>query len=175
MDGIGRESLEPELEPFMYKGEIEIPALGMVDDLLTISESGYKTTRLNSFINAKIAIKKLQLGPQKCFVMHTKKDHEDFKNTELFVDGWKMRSVKNLETGQMERNYTFEGDMDISHINEERYLGQIINSVMYTNIGFPKSVLFFKFSDISKILNLLKGLPSNAESKQTKRHCTTRP
>ena len=34
----------------------------------------------------------------------------------------------------------------------------------------PKSVLFFKFSDISIILNFLKGLPSNAESKQTMRH-----
>ena len=57
----------------------------MVDDILTISESGYKTARLNSFINAKIAIKKLQLGPKKCSVLHTGKDHE---NIELYVDGW---------------------------------------------------------------------------------------
>ena len=63
MDGIGRESLKPELEPFIYKGEIEIPALGMVDDLLKLSESGYKTIRQNSFINTKIAIKSYN-GPK---------------------------------------------------------------------------------------------------------------
>ena len=39
-----------------------------------------------------------------------------------------MRCVKNVETGQMERNDTFKGDMEIWHINEERYLGQIISS-----------------------------------------------
>ena len=128
MDVIGRESLSPEYEPFRYKGEVEIPALGMIDDLLTISESGYKTSRLNSFINAKIAIKKLQLGPQKCFVMRTNKDHEEFKNVELYVDGWKMKNVTNVETGERERKDTFEGDMEISHISEERYLGQIISS-----------------------------------------------
>ena len=70
IDGIGRESLEEELEPYKYKDEVEIPALGM-DDILTISESGYKTARLNSYINAKIAMKKLQLGPKKCSVLHT--------------------------------------------------------------------------------------------------------
>ena len=39
----------------------------------------------------------------------------------------------------------------------------------------PKSVLFFKFLDISIILNFLKGLPSYADLKQTLRHCITRP
>ena len=41
-----------------------MPALGMVDDISTISQSGYKTARMNSYINAKIAMKKLQLGPK---------------------------------------------------------------------------------------------------------------
>ena len=112
----------------MYKGEVKIPALGMIDDLITISESGYKRARMNSFINAKIAIKKLQLGPKKCFVMHIKKDHEEFKNIEVYADGWKMKSVKDVETGAINRIDTFEGDMEISHISEERYIGQIISS-----------------------------------------------
>jgi len=57
IDEIGKASLSPTLEPYKYKGEVEIPDLGMVDDILTVSESGYKSTRLNSFINAKIATK----------------------------------------------------------------------------------------------------------------------
>ena len=42
IDWIGCDSLEAQLEPYKYKNEIEITALGMVDDILTISESGYK-------------------------------------------------------------------------------------------------------------------------------------
>ena len=57
VDNIGRESLSKDLEPFKYKGEVEVPALGMVDDILTISESGFKTARMNAFITAKIALK----------------------------------------------------------------------------------------------------------------------
>ena len=37
----------------LYKGEVKIPPLGMVDDLLCISECGYKTTTVNSFICEK--------------------------------------------------------------------------------------------------------------------------
>ena len=80
IDTIGRESLEAGLEPFKYKNKVDIPALGMVDDILTISESGYKTTRMNAFITSKIALKKLQFGPKKCFVLHTSKEHEDIRN-----------------------------------------------------------------------------------------------
>ena len=56
---IGRDSLAADLEPFRYKEQVEIPALGMVDDILTISQRGYKTARMNAFITAKIAITKI--------------------------------------------------------------------------------------------------------------------
>ena len=62
IDTIGKLSLDPSLEPYRYKDEVEIPALGWVDDLLTVSESGHKTARMNSFINAQLATKKLRLG-----------------------------------------------------------------------------------------------------------------
>ena len=103
IDGIGRGSLEDDLEPYKYKDKVEIPSLGMMDDILPISESGYKTARLNSYINAKIAIKKLQLGPKMCFVLHTGKEHE---NIELLVDGWSMKSVKDVETGKLRGSYS---------------------------------------------------------------------
>ena len=128
IDGIGRDSLDADLEPFKYKNKVEIPVLGMVDDILTISESGHKTTRLNSYINAKIATKKLQFGPKKCYVLHTGKDHDKFKNLELYVDGWKMKDVTEVETGINKRQDTSDGSIEISHMSSEKYLGQIISS-----------------------------------------------
>ena len=128
IDGIGRDSLNKDLEPFKYKNKVEIPALGMIDDILTITESGYKTARMNSYITAKIAIKKLQFGPKKCFVLHTGKQQDEYKNTELYVDGWILKHVVNVETGQSSREDIIEGDMEISHPDSEKYLGQILSA-----------------------------------------------
>ena len=61
MDTIRKESLHKSLQPYKYKDEIEIPDLGFVDDVITVSESGFKTARLNSFMNAQFAMKKLRL------------------------------------------------------------------------------------------------------------------
>ena len=44
VDEIGKESLEEYLEPYKYKDIVKIPALGWIDDIITVSESGYKTT-----------------------------------------------------------------------------------------------------------------------------------
>ena len=44
------------MEPYQYKDQVAIPALGWIDALITVSESGHKTARMNSFINAQIAI-----------------------------------------------------------------------------------------------------------------------
>ena len=47
VDNIGKESVNTRLDPHKYKGIMEIPALGWIDDVITVSESGYKTARLN--------------------------------------------------------------------------------------------------------------------------------
>ena len=85
MDSIEKESLHKSLQPYKYKDETEIPPLGFVDDVITVSESWFKTARLNSFINAQFAMKKLRLGPKKCFSMHVGKKHDTFRNVKLFL------------------------------------------------------------------------------------------
>ena len=37
----------------MYKGLVEIPPLGMVDDLICVSECVFQSARMNSYINFK--------------------------------------------------------------------------------------------------------------------------
>ena len=52
IDGFGKDSLKPDMDPYRYKGKVPMPILGMVDGILSISESGYKTCKLNAFLNA---------------------------------------------------------------------------------------------------------------------------
>ena len=74
IDGFGKDSLKPDMDPYRYKGKVPVPILGMVDDILSISESGYKTCKLNAFLYAKTALKRLQFGPDKCHVLYVGKE-----------------------------------------------------------------------------------------------------
>ena len=56
------ECLEEEKYTYTYKGEVEIPPLGMVDDLICISQCGHKTAMMNAFINFKTNSKSCSLG-----------------------------------------------------------------------------------------------------------------
>ena len=62
VDTIGKECLETKKHLYYFKDTVPIAPLGMVDDLLTISECGVKTNLLNQYINFKTGIKRLQLG-----------------------------------------------------------------------------------------------------------------
>ena len=66
VDTFGKECLEEDKYLYFYKGEVAIPPLGMVDDLICVSECGFKTSMLHSYMKFKTASKKLQFGVKKC-------------------------------------------------------------------------------------------------------------
>ena len=103
VDSFGKDSPKPELKPNKYKNEVPIPALGVVDDIITVSESGHKSAMMNSFINAKTALKKLQFGPQKCHVIHVARDLKDFKKVPHDIEGWEVLEVTDYNTGKREK------------------------------------------------------------------------
>ena len=186
IDKLGKESLNEYLDPYKYKNEVAIPALGWVDDLITVTESGYKTARMNSFINAKLAINKLRLGPKKCFVMHIGNKHDDFKNIELCIDGWSVRKVESFLTGKTELQDTLQEDMkEVSHIDSEKYLGQVISSDSKNTINInnqrnkgigiqnkiiqmldkmPGGVFHFDIAEILRNALLISSMLSNSET-----------
>ena len=67
-----------------------IAPLGMIDDLLTISECGVKTNLLNQYINFKTGSKRLQFGTSKCIKMHVGKSDSKILCKDLHVGGWKI-------------------------------------------------------------------------------------
>ena len=44
------------------------------------------------------------------------------------MDGWAMKNVENVETGIERREDIYEGNMEVSHMASEKYLGQVISS-----------------------------------------------
>ena len=53
VDTFGKECLDNKKHLYLYKGKVEVPPLAMVDDIVTISECGPKTTAINALIDTK--------------------------------------------------------------------------------------------------------------------------
>ena len=87
VDTFGKECLQENKHLFLFKNKVPIPPLGLVDDLFSISSCGLKTTAMNSFINTKTALKKLQFGTSKCIKLHVGKTCNETLCKDLYVDG----------------------------------------------------------------------------------------
>ena len=73
---------------YLYKYKVHVPlgTLGMMDDIVGVSENGVHATQLNAFVNIKTAEKKLQFWHNKC---NTKKNVHKivrYVRTDLFID-----------------------------------------------------------------------------------------
>ena len=47
---------------YRYKEELEVDILGLVDDIIAVSEAGHKAQMINTILNLKSAEKGLQFG-----------------------------------------------------------------------------------------------------------------
>ena len=65
----------------------------MVDDILTVSEAGSKSIKMNATVQSKIDVKKLELGQSKCFKMNIG-DKDELVNTKLMIHGEEMKTTK---------------------------------------------------------------------------------
>ena len=125
---MGKECLEEGKHLFFYKGSVPIGPLGMVDDLLTISECGYKTNLVNQYINLKTATKRLQFGTDKCIKMHIGRAKNDILCKDCHVGNWNVDIVTDPETGISTQSDTFTGNVKMKVKQEQVYLGDVISS-----------------------------------------------
>ena len=161
VDTIGKECLEEGKYTYSYKGEVDIPPLGMVDDLLCISECGHRTAMMNSYINYKTNSKKFQFGVEKCKKLHVGHKVEEFKCQALSVDKWTEVEVQNDVTGEVEVSDDWVGEHTMEEKNEEKYLGDVI-STDGRNIKNIKARICKGTGIINKIITLVDGIPSGS-------------
>ena len=93
VDTLGKECLRDNKHLYLYKDVVKIPMLAMVDDILAISECGFRTSMVNSFINTKTSLKKLKFGIDKCFKIHVGRVKHAGICPDLEVDFWRVIST----------------------------------------------------------------------------------
>ena len=158
VDTFGQECLKKSSYTYSYRGEVDIPPLSMVDDLLTISECGFKTSMVHGFIKMKTDGKKLQFGADKCKKLHIGKQFESFKCQTLRVDNWKEMEIVNEEKNVQEITDFIEGEKDMESKESEKYLGDLI-SADGKNLRNIKSRVAKGTGIVSKIITMLEGIP----------------
>ena len=98
---------------YMYKDNLPISMLGLVDDLIGVTEAGFKSQQMNVILNLKTAEKGLQFGVKKCKSMIVGKNLKNVINNELLVDGWKETFIDNIETGETDLVDDYIGEIPI--------------------------------------------------------------
>ena len=97
VDSFGKECLEKETNLYVYKGEVGVPPLAMIDDLVCPAVCGLDSVVMNSFINAKTNTKKLQFGVNKCHQLHV--GRKNLTCPTLNVDNRQLEKVDESESG----------------------------------------------------------------------------
>ena len=136
---------------YLYKEILPVGFLGLVDDIIGITEAGIKAQKLNVFLNLKTAEKSLQFGPTKCKTMIVGRNRKNEINSDLLVDKWTVEYHENLQTGEAELVEQYCGLTEIGQTEEQKYFGFVLSStgdnmanireVKKKSIGVVKSAL----------------------------------
>ena len=156
VDSIGKECMKESLS-YMYKNVLPVGFLGLVDDIIGITEAGMKAQMLNVFMNVKTAEKTLQFGPTKCKSMLVGKNTENIINTELLVDSWTVGYTENKVTGEDDMVESYSGPVPIDSADEYKYLGFVISS-KGDNMANIRQLKNKSIGIIRKIMNRLNSL-----------------
>ena len=123
IDQFGKVCLEKERNLYLYRNTIPIAPMTMCDDLLVVSECGYKTELAASYINSQSRYNYLQFGLSKCFKMHIGKTKQNFKCTPILLDKWTSEEKENQETGQIHFEESCTEKVKVAEVSEVKYLG----------------------------------------------------
>ena len=119
---------------YYYKNILPVGFLGMIDDIVGVTEAGYKASQLNNFINVKTAEKNLQFGPSKCEYMIIGKNLDNTLQSKLKVDHW----IKEFTPEENTLVEYYGGKTDMKQTNEYKCLGFIISSTGYNMANIRK-------------------------------------
>ena len=157
VDTFGRECLKDGKYTYSYRGEVDIPPLGMIDDLLCVTECGPRSSMMSGFINCKTNSKKLMFEIEKCKKLHVGQTVMDFKCQDLFLDKWTEVAIRGEEAKDIVYQDVFEGEEMIEQKEEEKYLGDVI-SVDGKNIKNIKMRIKKGKGIVNRILTMIDGI-----------------
>ena len=135
----------------------------MQDDTLGVTECGFKSRKMNNFLNTRTQIMGLQFGSQKCEKMHIGKKRP---NSDICVD-FEVDILENQllyqTNGKSDLVDIHMGKEKMKNVTSKKYLGQIIQSNGKCDLNI-KDHTDKAFGNVSKIKNALNERPYGKHS-----------
>ena len=126
IDTFGKECIAEEKHLYVYKGEVGIPPLAMVDDVACPALCGIESVTVNAYLNAKTNAKKLQYGVEKCHQLHVGQHNANCPD--LHIDSWTLQKVEESKTGIDNLVDVNDENYPVETVDKEKYLGDIITA-----------------------------------------------
>ena len=126
VDTFGKECLQQNKLLYFYRGKVGIPPLALMDDVASISRCGIESVKMNSYLNAKTNLKRLQYGEDKCHKLHVGRKNETCP--ELYIDTWKVKTVSQVNTNKFDLEDEESSGTIVENSEEEKYLGDILTT-----------------------------------------------
>ena len=160
IDSIGKECTVKGENLYLYKNSVPIPPLSFIDDIAAFSKCGLNSIKMNSFLNTKIELKKLQLNQEKCKKLHFGKGN--LICPELKVHGSEMKS------SDCEK---YLGNLISTEMNNKKLIDARVNA----GIGYNAQIMsllndislghhFFKIGKILREAMLINGILFSANA-----------
>ena len=89
VDSIGKAVEEADIG-YYYQDKLPISMLGLVDDVVGVTEAGFKAQQLNTILNVKTSEKGLQYGISKCKSMIIGSS-DNCIDSDLLIDSWEQK------------------------------------------------------------------------------------
>ena len=86
MDKLCKQIYKEDNLLYKYRGEVDVPPLQMVDDIITASKCGATSQALNTAVNTFINTKKMKLSAKKCSKIHVGNKVSKEKCQEQMID-----------------------------------------------------------------------------------------
>ena len=159
-DKLGKNAYEKKEPIYIYKNGVEIPPIGYVDDVLTVSKCGNKSVVNNAIVNSFTESKKLRYGRDKCKQMHVGKSNNICPTLKVHEDTMKVSDKE-----------TYLGDVITSsakgkeNINSRRDKGfGIVSEIMSLISEIPLGKFKTKIGLILRQAMLINGIVYNSEA-----------
>ena len=156
VDKIGQECMKAGYF-YNYKNSLPIGFLAMVDDIVGVTEAGYKASQFNTYLNVKTSEKSLQFGSKKCEYMIVGKNTESVIQNKLKIDQWKKEYIENNTFDDYDMIEYYGGQIEMKQTEEYKYLGVII-SCKGDNMANIRNIKSKSIGVTNKIHSKLKSL-----------------
>ena len=163
MDKLGQLACTKNYLTYKYKGVVETPSLGMVDDILSVQKCSEDALKANAVINAFVEGKKLKLSNKKCHKIHiSKRKTDECNNSELKIHGDKMSdSIKEKYLG----DYITKSGKNDSTIEDRKGKGYgIVAEILAILDDIPLGKYKMEIGLMLRQAMLLNGILYNSEA-----------